>query len=350
MKYLDIADELKKEIERKTYPPGSRIPHTLDLAKAFKVSQMTIARAVQMLARDGFVRRIKSKGTFVQEVKKKSGFSSRPDRRIGFLFHGHLTDLINTHFMNQAYAGAEGVCRRAGKSLIPLPDEGKPAEDYFRDLDASQVGGMLIYSMYSAPLYRNVKAGKTPAVCLDFIDYSLPVDQVTTDHLKAGALTMQKLHELKHQQIIFFGNYLKSRQQNDVDHEYWWQAIQAEAKRLKLKRLKSCFIPFEPLPAMKERVRKALSQNPDHTGYVCASTTYFTLLKEVLENEPGFEAERDVVLFADWREDKWLNGRKVFQCRWDTRAIGSKAAEILADIIAGGPHKPMIHYLPVEIQ
>jgi DNA-binding LacI/PurR family transcriptional regulator len=350
MKFLSIASEIKESIETRKYPPGALIPPTKELARTFRASQATIARAMQTLARDGFVQRIKSKGTYVLEPRKKRGFSSAPARRIGFAFHGFPSGLIDTHFIRQAYLGAEEVLRKSGKSIVILPDEGKSNEDYFRDIEALQVGGLLIYSIYNSALYRRFKEKKVPMVYLDFIDYELPVDQVTTDHLKAGAMTLHKLRELGHKKIVFFGNYQKSHLRNDVDHEYWWQAMQAEAKKLRFKHLKSRFVPFDAIPRMRESMLKVLQDHPDYTGYVCASTTYYDLLKDVLEKEKGPGDACDVVLFSDWPEEKFLGGRKVWQCRWDTRATGVKASEVLLDMMDGGPHKPMIHYLPVEIR
>ena len=234
MKFLHIALELRKSIEEKKFSPGERIPHTDELAKTYKVSRMTAARAVQQLAREGLVKRVKSKGTFIQDVQNKAGFAYGPERRIGLVFKGYLSALADTHHLQQAFLGIEDTLKAAGKSVILLASESKSPEEFTREIDANQLGGVVLHACYDAALYRHLRGRRMPMVMLDYIDYNLPVDQVTTDHLKAGALAFQQLRLLNHRKIIFFGVALHNLH---LCWPYWDQAIHICLNLIVVKRL-----------------------------------------------------------------------------------------------------------------
>jgi GntR family transcriptional regulator len=61
-RYLEIADELRTRLTRSA--AGDPIPSETDLAERFGVSRMTARQAVQSLASEGLVYRIKGSGTF----------------------------------------------------------------------------------------------------------------------------------------------------------------------------------------------------------------------------------------------------------------------------------------------
>lgn len=68
--YLQIKDQLKKQIEKKEYPYGSLIPSELELEKACNVSRITIRQAISELEKEGYVRRERGKGTSVTYSEK----------------------------------------------------------------------------------------------------------------------------------------------------------------------------------------------------------------------------------------------------------------------------------------
>lgn len=72
---------LRDQIMRGTYAPGSAIPTEADLEKLFGVSRITVRRAVADLEAHGLVRKIPSKGTFVQPRKD----SGRPEATLTLL-------------------------------------------------------------------------------------------------------------------------------------------------------------------------------------------------------------------------------------------------------------------------
>ncbi len=70
--YMEIYNELQRKISDSTYPTGSYLPPEIELQDKFNVSRITIRRALSDLEHDGYIKRIKGKGTVVLPKKKYS--------------------------------------------------------------------------------------------------------------------------------------------------------------------------------------------------------------------------------------------------------------------------------------
>jgi GntR family transcriptional regulator len=73
--YFRIKEDLRHKIESGMYGVGDFIPSEPKLVKQYNVSRGTARRAVEELARDGYVRRHQGKGTFV--VRRTPTFLKR---------------------------------------------------------------------------------------------------------------------------------------------------------------------------------------------------------------------------------------------------------------------------------
>jgi GntR family transcriptional regulator len=87
--YYQIKQALLERVERGQYLPGELIPPERDLEEEFKVSRITVRRAIEDLAKEGLFIRIQGKGTFVTPVKvsdssKQLGSLSDQLRLAGF--------------------------------------------------------------------------------------------------------------------------------------------------------------------------------------------------------------------------------------------------------------------------
>jgi DNA-binding LacI/PurR family transcriptional regulator len=351
MKYLDVYNSLKQSIEKKVYPPGTHIPHTHDLIKQFKVSLTTIVKAVKLLENEGLVKRIKSKGTYVLEKGVQMSLAYKKADKIGLLFNGFLMEaMAGLHLVN-ASKGIEEICRKNKKSVIMLGTENRKENEFINEVKMSGISGAITFGPLDKQIFQGLIQLKLPVVCCDFTDFDLPFDQITGDFIRAGAIVMKKLYDLNHRKILFFGTYRKGTFLNDRDHEYWRASIEIEAKFLRLKHFRSFFISFEGGPEkMRSEMLKIINKHQDFTGYVCPSAHYFELLKSILEKEPGLDnLVRDAVLITSTNEKRIINEKSIYQCRWNTREMGSRAAEIMIKILKGGPHRPAVHYTPVEI-
>ena len=63
--YLQIADELRRNIEESVFNVGDQLPTELELSKRFGVHRHTLRRAVDVLRQEGLVDVERGRGTFV---------------------------------------------------------------------------------------------------------------------------------------------------------------------------------------------------------------------------------------------------------------------------------------------
>lgn len=67
--YIQAAEYIRERIANGTYPVGSQIPTENELSEQLGVSRPTIRQALDLLAREGRLSRVKGSGTFVSEPK-----------------------------------------------------------------------------------------------------------------------------------------------------------------------------------------------------------------------------------------------------------------------------------------
>jgi DNA-binding GntR family transcriptional regulator len=67
--YVQLAESLRQQILAGAYRPGERLPSEAMLVETYKVSPMTVRRAINLLASQGAVTTARGSGTFVKEVE-----------------------------------------------------------------------------------------------------------------------------------------------------------------------------------------------------------------------------------------------------------------------------------------
>lgn len=67
--YLQIKKEIKGQIKGKKYEAGQMIPSESELMNLYGVSRMTVRLAIDSLEKEGYVKKIQGKGTFVRNRK-----------------------------------------------------------------------------------------------------------------------------------------------------------------------------------------------------------------------------------------------------------------------------------------
>lgn len=68
-KYQIIQESINEEIYQKNYKNGDILPTERDLAKKFNVSQLTVNKALDELAKTGLIEKIQGSGSYVRKLK-----------------------------------------------------------------------------------------------------------------------------------------------------------------------------------------------------------------------------------------------------------------------------------------
>ena len=67
--YHQVEQDLKQDIKAKKYAVGDPIPTEVDLIARYGVSRMTIRLAIEELEKEGYVKKVQGRGTFVKRQK-----------------------------------------------------------------------------------------------------------------------------------------------------------------------------------------------------------------------------------------------------------------------------------------
>ncbi|MGI6456046.1 MAG: GntR family transcriptional regulator [bacterium] len=100
-KYFQISQELISKIQTGEFPCGALIPSENEIISTYHVSNTTARRALQEMERQGWVHRIRGKGTFVREGKVRRSASRILSFTKNMLEEGRTpsTKLISIHLL-----------------------------------------------------------------------------------------------------------------------------------------------------------------------------------------------------------------------------------------------------------
>jgi GntR family transcriptional regulator len=72
--YFQLMQQIKEQIESGQLVPGDAVPTEVELMEQYDVSRATVRQSLLQLVNEGYVRRIKAKGTFVNTRPEKPKF------------------------------------------------------------------------------------------------------------------------------------------------------------------------------------------------------------------------------------------------------------------------------------
>lgn len=212
-KYAVVKQSIKQQIENGTLAVNDRLPTEAEYAEIYQVSTITVRRALTELAEEGYIKRLKHKGTFVT-----SPVSAEPT--------SHLIALIlysedhNDSSYIQIIRGAQTMASSFRYSLIVEWTDA----DAVQEANAIQkmlnlnVEGLLLYSFdpaRSLENYRYLEQKGIPFVLLDRYDPGYPCYFSGCNNYDGGAIATRLLLEHGHEKILFAGYhfFLKPEQE-----------------------------------------------------------------------------------------------------------------------------------------
>jgi GntR family transcriptional regulator len=141
--YIQVATMLRRRIEEGHWSPGEKISTIEELQAELGVARVTVRQAVDLLEKDGLVRRQQGKGTFVSQAIE--------DRR-WLRLDASWSSLIGTIKGNVPKFLPIGAPVRKPRLR---PDEGRLADDYVF-LRSVQSRGSRAYSVVSLHLAKDI--------------------------------------------------------------------------------------------------------------------------------------------------------------------------------------------------
>lgn len=97
VKYKMILDKLEKEILEGVYNKNNKIPIEEEIRKRFNVSRNTVRKAIDNLAKKGYVYQIQGSGVFVKDVEENLNCNIINLQNM----HGLTNDLLNKNITSK---------------------------------------------------------------------------------------------------------------------------------------------------------------------------------------------------------------------------------------------------------
>ncbi len=161
LKYLDIVDWIKTELAGGRLKAGDRLPSENELAEQFRVSRQTARHAVDVLAADRLVSRIRGSGTYVGPVGgRTAGTGLHPGRNRHHGTIAVMSTYVDGYIFPNTVRGIEQVLVRNGY-VMQLYFTGnkihREKELLQKLVEADQIDGLIVEAVKSALPNPNFK-------------------------------------------------------------------------------------------------------------------------------------------------------------------------------------------------
>lgn len=210
--YIQIQNHFKEQISSRKLQEDDKIPTEKEILEQFNVSRITVANALNELAREGWIYRIPGRGTFVKGIPEtyiprskivpvQSQTTNRAARpKIGLIF-----PFVDDFFAIRLIRGITSVLENSGYSLIMMFsfNSKEREKEIIRDLK-DNVAGLIIFPV-DAEVYNEeiitLKMTDYPFVLIDRYLPGVETNTVYSDSALAAKLAVEHLWGLGHRNI-----------------------------------------------------------------------------------------------------------------------------------------------------
>lgn len=327
--YKQIYATLKKQILTGLFPYNSRLPSEKELSIQFNVSRITSKRALNELAKDGYIERFAGKGSFVvfKKLLKEQTFS---------------VSLLLPFFKN---AGLEQYIQGVSDFLKPLPFEltihttqkdSQKQRELIQSLSKETSDGLILYQEFPKPLLDLVYTlylDDFPIVLLDKDLFDLPIPVVSSANRTGGYEATIHALEQGHRKILFFSlaSFFKT---SAVKNRYlgYLKALHEYSIRPTLTLDKSVYSLNMNQPELIQQFLEETKQQ----GYTCIFVEHDILAMELIStaSNMGWSIPEDMsfIGFDDVLLSHLITP-KLTTIKQDFYRIGYTAAEMLVAMI-----------------
>ncbi len=201
-KYMAIKKQILRLIREGKYKSGDKLPSENELAAMHDVSVITSKKALEELARDGSIYRVKGSGSFVADPAKKKEPA-----------HVSMIAMVlplgsNTGGGMELFSSVEMVAKSHGYyvSVDNTHRNCQKERDILQRLLRDGVKGIIYYPSFSSEnfdLIKKLAMENYPIVIIDKSIYAIEIDTVLSDNHRGGYEMARYLLGCGHRRIIF---------------------------------------------------------------------------------------------------------------------------------------------------
>lgn len=163
-KYIQIAAELRANIQKGTYQDTRRLPTEMELAGIYQVNRQTVRRALSVLTKEGLIERHQGSGSYLRD----------PVRAENCKVIAIVTTYINDYIFPAILQDAESIFAQSGYStmIFCTYNQVNVEREVLKKILVSHICGLLIEGTKTAlpnpnlDLYRQLARRKIPVLFL----------------------------------------------------------------------------------------------------------------------------------------------------------------------------------------
>lgn len=357
--YIQIQNHYKDLISSRLLQEDDKIPTEKEILEQFNVSRITVANALNELAREGWIYRIPGRGTFVKGIPETHIPKERneqlpvlervdvPERpKIGLVFPS-----VDDFFAIRLIKGITSVLETSGYSLVMIFtfNSKEREKEVIRDLK-DKVEGLIIFPV-DAEIYNEeiimLKMSNYPFVLIDRYLPGVETNAVYSDSALASKLAVDHLWELGHHHIaVCSDSPMLTVSVDDRINGY----IQA---------LRDRDVMINPALFLTDFSAKPSTVNPEHPLFRFIknrmATAYIALNSDLgihiwsIAKQAGLRIPEDISIITFDNPSPQMDDMNMFTYIDQSESrIGAKAAELILDIVKGKhpvdkPQKIVLH-------
>ncbi len=212
-KYLKLYNHLLSRIQSGELTYGSTVETEMELTQQFEVSRVTVRKAMELLVEEGYLTRIRGKGTIVS-YSGSSGSHPLPLQSTSRRFRqkqkfiGFILPDISSSFGIKIMEGIEKEAEKLGYYLVMKLTKGKQdlEEKAIRDLISLGASGLIIQPQHDEffnPAIMELSMKGFPFVLVDLELRGLKSSFIGTDHKEASYKGASYLLDKGHRRILY---------------------------------------------------------------------------------------------------------------------------------------------------
>lgn len=172
--YMQVYKKVLTEIYDGKWKPGDRLPNDMEFAEELGLNHLTLKKALNRLASEGYLTRTRGRGTFVAPILPKEKIQIM-GKRVSLLY-----DIVNEHsFQSDIFLGVYREIEKLGLTLELLSannsrtNQFKQITELFSDPDSA---GCIVWPLMDMRQLENLAAAKPENYPLIFINHKPEMD------------------------------------------------------------------------------------------------------------------------------------------------------------------------------
>lgn len=211
--YRKVAAALREDLDAGRMARGAVVPSLKALAGRFGVSEITVRRALEVLAREGRIGKGAGRRLLVQEPK---GVLTATHRLAVLVVSGYLDFQLRTRYGAQIQAGLDLGVTDQTRSFL-LVHHWKFFAHVPANLDLLPVAGLLLWGQFDPQVMRAYERMDCPVVLVDRPRTDWKMHAACVDNEAAAYEATRRLIDLGHRRIAFLRQVLLRAKEVDPD-------------------------------------------------------------------------------------------------------------------------------------